>query len=77
MESQSSSSPSSLYERNKGVFYVLLAQVFGVLMNVTTRILEVKGNNGQGMHPFQVRKYQKRASKLLETNSSKRSCSCG
>lgn len=55
MEGQSSSKSSSLYERNKGVFYVLLAQVFGVLMNVTTRILEIKGNNGEGMHPFQVR----------------------
>lgn len=45
---------AQLYERNKGVAYVLLAQVFGVLMNVTTRLLEIEGNNGQGMHPFQV-----------------------
>jgi len=58
MEGSSPSKVSSLYERNKGVFYVLLAQVFGVLMNVTTRILEVKGNNGQGMHPFQVRAFE-------------------
>jgi len=58
MEGQTLSNASSLYERNKGVFYVLLAQVFGVLMNVTTRILEVKGNNGQGMHPFQVRTFE-------------------
>lgn len=40
--------------RNKGLFLVLLAQVFGTLMNVTTRILEVEGNNGKGLHPFQV-----------------------
>lgn len=42
------------YEKNKGLAYVLLAQVFGVLMNVTTRLLEIEGNEGQGMHPFQV-----------------------
>jgi hypothetical protein len=45
---------AALYERNRGVAYVLLAQVFGVLMNVTTRILEIEGNKGLGMHPFQV-----------------------
>lgn len=43
------------WTRNKGLFLVLLAQVFGTLMNVTTRILEVEGNNGEGLHPFQVR----------------------
>ena len=43
------------WTRNKGLFLVLLAQVFGTLMNVTTRILEVEGNNGKGLHPFQVR----------------------
>lgn len=42
------------YERNRGLAYVLLAQVFGVLMNVTTRLLEVEGNRGAGMHPFQI-----------------------
>ena len=41
--------------RNKGLALVLLAQVFGTLMNVTTRLLEIEGNNGKGMHPFQVR----------------------
>lgn len=49
--------PGSLrafYQRNKGLAYVLLAQVFGVLMNVTTRLLEIEGNHGAGMHPFQA-----------------------
>jgi hypothetical protein len=54
MDAPTPSKLAALYERNKGVAYVLLAQVFGVLMNVTTRILEMEGNNGQGMHPFQV-----------------------
>lgn len=40
--------------RNKGLFYMLIAQVFGTLMNVTTRLLEVEGNKGKGLHPFQV-----------------------
>lgn len=43
--------------RNKGLFYMLLAQVFGTLMNVTTRLLEVEGNKGKGLHPFQVRSH--------------------
>ena len=40
--------------RNKGIFMMLLAQIFGTLMNVTTRLLEVEGNQGQGLHPFQI-----------------------
>jgi hypothetical protein len=40
--------------RNKGLSYMLLAQVFGVLMNVTTRLLEIEGNKGEGLHPFQI-----------------------
>ncbi|KAI5212976.1 hypothetical protein E4T38_00241 [Aureobasidium subglaciale] len=40
--------------RNAGLFYMLLAQVFGVMMNVTTRLLEIEGNKGKGLHPFQV-----------------------
>jgi drug/metabolite transporter (DMT)-like permease len=40
--------------RNLGLGYMLLGQVFGTLMNVTTRILEVEGNDGKGMHPFQI-----------------------
>jgi hypothetical protein len=34
------------WTRNKGLALVLLAQVFGTLMNVTTRLLEVEGNHG-------------------------------
>lgn len=44
----------AFWVRNKGLALVLLAQVFGCLMNVTTRILELEGNNGKGLHPFQV-----------------------
>ncbi|KAH0357157.1 hypothetical protein KCU81_g798, partial [Aureobasidium melanogenum] len=40
--------------RNAGLFYMLLAQVFGVMMNVTTRLLEIEGNKGKGLHPFQI-----------------------
>ncbi|KAM0715554.1 hypothetical protein Q7P37_009052 [Cladosporium fusiforme] len=42
------------WTRNKGLAYMLMAQVFGVLMNVTTRVLEIEGNKGKGMHPFQI-----------------------
>lgn len=44
----------TLWTRNKGIAYMLMAQVFGVLMNVTTRLLEVEGNKGKGLHPFQI-----------------------
>lgn len=47
----------AFYDKNRGLAYVLLAQVFGVLMNVTTRLLEIEGNLGQGMHPFQVSRH--------------------
>ncbi|USW58574.1 Putative EamA domain-containing protein [Septoria linicola] len=40
--------------RNKGLVLMLIAQFFGTLMNVTTRILEVEGNGGKGFHPFQI-----------------------
>ncbi|KAF2840825.1 hypothetical protein M501DRAFT_930558 [Patellaria atrata CBS 101060] len=40
--------------RNKGLCLVLIAQLFGTLMNVTTRLLELEGNNGKGMHPFHI-----------------------
>ncbi|KAK5148974.1 hypothetical protein LTR04_000245 [Oleoguttula sp. CCFEE 6159] len=40
--------------RNKGLALMLLAQVFGTLMNVTTRLLEIEGNAGKGFHPFQI-----------------------
>lgn len=32
--------------RNKGLVLVLCAQLFGTLMNVTTRLLEIEGNDG-------------------------------
>ena len=47
----------TFYDNNRGLAYVLLAQVFGCLMNVTTRLLEIEGNHGEGMHPFQVKHY--------------------
>lgn len=47
----------SFLQQNKGLVYVLCAQLFGVLMNVTTRLLEIEGNHGDGMHPFQVTFY--------------------
>lgn len=40
--------------RNKGLVLMLIAQVFGTSMNVTTRLLEVEGNQGKGLHPFQI-----------------------
>jgi hypothetical protein len=44
----------AFWTRNKGLALVFLAQLFGTLMNVTTRLLEIEGNNGKGMHPFQI-----------------------
>lgn len=44
----------AFWVKNLGLGYMLLGQVFGTLMNVATRILEVEGNNGKGMHPFQI-----------------------
>ena len=32
---------------NKGLALVLISQLFGTLMNVTTRMLEIEGNNGK------------------------------
>lgn len=40
--------------RNKGVVMVIVSQIFGTTMNVLTRMLELGGNNGKGMNPFQV-----------------------
>jgi len=45
---------NTFLNRNMGMFYMLLAQIFGTGMNVTTRILEIEGNHGKGFHPFQV-----------------------
>ncbi|KAI9849306.1 MAG: hypothetical protein M1837_004766 [Sclerophora amabilis] len=39
------------WQRNRGVALVLLAQFFGALMNVTTRLLET---DGDGMDPMQI-----------------------
>lgn len=39
-----------VWVRNKGLFLVLIAQFFGALMNVTTRLLEMEGNNGKERH---------------------------
>lgn len=44
----------TFWVRNKGLAYMLLGQVFGCLMNVTVRLLEIEGNKGKGLHPFQI-----------------------
>jgi hypothetical protein len=59
--------------KNKGLAYVLAAQVFNCLMNVTIRILEIEGNNGKGFHPLQVR----RVSCFSIPAHRCRFCSCG
>jgi hypothetical protein len=42
----------SLWVTNKGLALVLIAQLFGTLMNVTTRILEVEGNDGERLYSW-------------------------
>ncbi|KAF1835091.1 hypothetical protein BDW02DRAFT_597608 [Decorospora gaudefroyi] len=42
------------WKSNKGLALVLISQLFGTLMNVTTRMLEMEGNDGKGYHPFQI-----------------------
>ena len=37
----------AVWTKNKGLFLVLISQFFGALMNVTTRLLEMEGNNGK------------------------------
>ncbi|KAJ5893834.1 hypothetical protein N7495_005525 [Penicillium taxi] len=39
-----------IWLRNKGMFLVLMAQVFAASMNVMTQVLEIQS----GMHPFQI-----------------------
>ncbi|PGH06178.1 hypothetical protein GX51_02566 [Blastomyces parvus] len=39
---------------SKGMVMVMLAQFFGSSMNVMTRTLQLDGNHGKGMHPFQI-----------------------
>ncbi|KAK4173497.1 putative AAA family ATPase pontin [Triangularia setosa] len=49
-----SASPRSclaFWEKNKGPILVVFAQLFGALMNVSARLLELEGD---GMHPFQI-----------------------
>jgi hypothetical protein len=45
------SSLQTFFHENEGLFYVSFSQLFGALMNVTTRLLELEG---EGMHPFQI-----------------------
>lgn len=44
----------SIWVMNYGAFLVLIAQLFGCLMNVATRLLEIPGEHGAAMHPFQI-----------------------
>lgn len=44
----------AFWTANLGLLLVLVSQLFGTLMNVTTRMLEIEGNNGKGYHPFQI-----------------------
>jgi hypothetical protein len=39
------------WQQNQGLFLVTFSQLFGALMNATTRVLELEG---EGMHPFQI-----------------------
>jgi len=41
----------AFWHRNKGLFLVSISQLFGALMNVATRLLELEG---EGMDPLQV-----------------------
>lgn len=48
----------SFWTRNKGLAFVLISQLFGTLMNVTTRMLEMEGNDGEQLallrHEFEL-----------------------
>ncbi|KAL8795671.1 MAG: hypothetical protein Q9195_001909 [Heterodermia aff. obscurata] len=46
--------PVTFWSRNKGLILVVLAQAFGALMSLTTRLLETEGSHGSSMHPFQI-----------------------
>lgn len=41
--------------QGKGMILVMFSQFFGASMNVMTQFLEIKGRDGKGFHPFQVR----------------------
>lgn len=45
---------TTFWAKNKGLALVILAQLFGIMMNVTTRLLELDGRHGTALHPFQV-----------------------
>ena len=45
---------TNFWFKNKGLALVALAQLFGVMMSGTTRLLETDGAHGKGMHPFQI-----------------------
>ena len=47
--------PNVFWARNKGLALVILAQLFGSVMSLTTRLLVTEGAHGHAMHPFQVR----------------------
>lgn len=42
-----------LWDQNRGVFLVVISQLFAALMNVGARLLETEAN-GHGMHTLQV-----------------------
>jgi hypothetical protein len=41
--------------QGKGMILVMMSQFFGASMNVMTQVLELKGRDGKGFKPFQVR----------------------
>lgn len=45
---------SRLYDQNRGVLLVLLAQLFGTAMNVATRLLETPAPPLPPLHPFSI-----------------------
>ena len=44
----------SIWVTNYGALLVLCAQLFGCLMNLSTRLLETPGEHGEPFHPFQI-----------------------
>ena len=44
----------AFWNRNAGIAYMIVAQAFGVIMNTFTRLLEIEGNKGKGLHPAQI-----------------------
>ena len=40
-----------MWTKNRGLFLVLVSQFFGTLMNITTRLLEMEGNDGKKTNP--------------------------